>query len=67
MTVMQARDHQNSDKCINSFDLRRREMDHDTIAIRMETKRDKLKRISVFVFIASILDVRFAIKDLNLI
>ena len=42
-------------------------MDHDTIAIRMETKRDKLKRISVFVFIASILDVRFTIKDLNLI
>ena len=63
---MEARDHQNSDKCINSFDLRRRERDHDTIAMRMETKRDKLKRISVFVFIASILDVRFAIKDLNL-
>jgi hypothetical protein len=35
--------------------------------MRMETKRDKLKRISVLVFIASFLDLRFAIMDLKIL
>jgi hypothetical protein len=64
---MEARDHHNPIKCLNSIDFNRRERDQEIPARRMETKSDKAKRISVFVFIASILDVRFAIKDLNLI